>query len=147
MQLGHEIKTLNNLMCRNFFNSVQKLKNVDEATIMHGWIVRYLYENIDKKIFQKDIEKEFSINRSTVTNILKLMEKKGYIVRKCVENDARLKKLELTEKGIQLHKDISSTIDILDKETLKDIDENDLKIFYKVLNQIRKNSERIKNLC
>lgn len=147
MQLGHEIKTLNNLMCRNFFNSVQKLKNVDEATIMHGWIVRYLYENIDKKIFQKDIEKEFSINRSTVTNILKLMEKKGYIVRKCVENDARLKKLELTEKGIQLYKDISSTIDILDKETLKGIDENDLKIFYKVLNQIRKNSERIKNLC
>lgn len=134
-------------MCRNFFNSVQKLKNVDEATIMHGWIVRYLYENIDKKIFQKDIEKEFSINRSTVTNILKLMEKKGYIVRKCVENDARLKKLELTEKGIQLYKDISSTIDILDKETLKGIDENDLKIFYKVLNQIRKNSERIKNLC
>ena len=35
-------------------------------------------------MFQRDIEREFSITRSTVTNILQLMERKGYIERRSV---------------------------------------------------------------
>ena len=53
----------------------------------------------------RDIEREFSITRSTVTNILQLMERKGYITRQSVEQDARLKQLVLTEKGRQFHED------------------------------------------
>ena len=52
---------------------------------------------------QRDIEREFSITRSTVTNILQLMERKGYIERRCVPQDARLKQLVLTEEGIRFH--------------------------------------------
>mgnify|MGYP000774081076 FL=1 len=54
-------------------------------------------------MFQRDIEREFSITRSTVTNILQLMERKGYIQRLNVPQDARLKQLVLTEEGIQRH--------------------------------------------
>ena len=38
-----------------------------------------------------------------MTNILKLMEKKGYIRRETVSTDARLKKLVLTENGMRMH--------------------------------------------
>ena len=44
---------------------------------MHGWIIGYLYRHRDTPVFQRDIEREFSITRSTVTNILQLMERKG----------------------------------------------------------------------
>ena len=54
-------------------------------------------------MFQRDIEREFSITRSTVTNILQLMERKGYIERRSVPQDARLKQLVLTEEGIRFH--------------------------------------------
>ena len=57
----------------------------------------------DEPVFQRDIEREFSITRSTVTNILQLMERKGYIQRLSVPQDARLKQLVLTEEGIQRH--------------------------------------------
>lgn len=70
---------------------------------MHGWIMEYLYRNSETPVFQRDIEREFSITRSTVTNILQLMERKGYIARQSVEQDARLKQLVLTEKGRQFH--------------------------------------------
>ena len=70
---------------------------------MHGWIMEYLYRNSDTPVFQRDIEREFSITRSTVTNILQLMERKGYIARQSVAQDARLKQLVLTEKGRQVH--------------------------------------------
>ena len=58
-----------------------------------------LVEGQKHSIYQKDIEKEFSINRSTTSEMLKLMCKKGMIEREEVECDARLKKIVLTESS------------------------------------------------
>ena len=93
---------VNNLIFRktNYFN---RLNHVEDLTPMHGWILSYLYHHTDAPVFQRDIEREFSITRSTVTNILQLMEKKGYIERQSVPQDARLKQLILTEQGAQFH--------------------------------------------
>ena len=77
---------------------------IDDVTIMNGWIIGYLYKNQDRDVYQKDLETEFQITRSTVTSILKLMEKKGYIERVSVEKDARLKKLVLTEKAKKIQR-------------------------------------------
>ena len=38
-----------------------KAEGLDEGTLMHGWILRYLYEHQDAEIYQKDIEKYFGI--------------------------------------------------------------------------------------
>ena len=70
---------------------------------MHGWILAYLYECRDREVFQRDVERAFSITRSTVTNILQLMERKGYIQRCSVPQDARLKQLIITQEGIDAH--------------------------------------------
>lgn len=91
---------------------------MDKLTLMHGWIIAYLYDHRDEDVYQKDIENAFSIARSTVTSILKLMEKKNYITRESVESDARLKKLVLTETGIELHYKIENMI--TKNETLLD---------------------------
>ena len=109
-------------------------RGVDELTAMHGWILGYLCRNEDKDIFQKDIEAEFKICRSTVTNILKLMEKKGYIRRESVPYDARLKKLVLTDTGRELHEKTKDMIDIL---------KEDLDTFYRVIDQLKSN---VKNM-
>ena len=70
--IGYEVKTLNNLIFRDLL-SVSSRKGLDELTMMHGWIIGYLYHNRDQDIFQKNLEAEFCISRSTVTNILKLI--------------------------------------------------------------------------
>ena len=44
---------------------------------MHGYLIRYLYENRERDVFQRDLEKKFSISRSAVTATLQLMEKNG----------------------------------------------------------------------
>ncbi|RGF41647.1 MarR family transcriptional regulator [Ruminococcus sp. AF42-10] len=107
--IGHEIKVLNQVLQRKLIYSA-KDKGVDKLTLMHGWIIAYLYDHRDEDVYQKDIENAFSIARSTVTSILKLMEKKNYITRESVESDARLKKLVLTETGIELHYKIENMI-------------------------------------
>ena len=80
-------------------NQFHRENNVDNVTPMHDWIMSYLYWHKNEAVYQRDIEREFSITRSTVTNILQLMERKGYIERQSVPQDARLKRLILTEEG------------------------------------------------
>ena len=97
-----QIRRVNNLIFRKI-NAFSRANGLEQGTPMHGWIVEYLYSHQSEPVFQRDIEREFSITRSTVTNILQLMERKGYIARQSVAQDARLKQLVLTEKGRQFH--------------------------------------------
>ena len=97
-----QIRRVDNLIFRKI-NQFAREHGVEQATPMHGWIIGYLYRHRDAAVFQRDIEREFSITRSTVTNILQLMERKGYIERRSVPQDARLKQLVLTEEGIRFH--------------------------------------------
>lgn len=99
-----QLHRVDNLIFRRL-NQFSRANGVEQTTPMHGWIIEYLYRHRDAAVFQRDIEREFSITRSTVTNILQLMERKGYITRRSVEQDARLKQLVLTEKGRQFHED------------------------------------------
>ena len=67
-------------------------------------IINFLADNSERDIFQRDIEEEFSVRRSTVSKVLSLMEEKNLIRRKTVSGDARLKKLVLTEHGYEVHR-------------------------------------------
>ena len=108
-QVGFEIHRTEHMMSRRLEAGV-KAEGIDEITLSHGWIIRFLYENRERDIYQKDIEKYFLVGRSTVTNSIQLMEKKGLVRREFVECDARLKKVLLTEKGIQSHETIENKI-------------------------------------
>jgi len=106
---------------------------------MHGRILGYLYHHREDEIFQRDIENEFLIRRSTVTGILQLMEKNGLIFRQSVAKDARLKQLKLTPKAIAANERIEAKIDRMEAKLIRDIGEADLKIFYAVTEQMKKN--------
>lgn len=97
-----QLHRVDNLIFRRL-NQFSRANGVEQTTPMHGWIIEYLYRHRDEPVFQRDIEREFSITRSTVTNILQLMERKGYIERQSVPQDARLKMLVLTAKGLEFH--------------------------------------------
>ena len=141
-KIGYELRTLDNMLSRNLMAAARE-RGVDELTAMHGWILGYLCRNEHKDIFQKDIEAEFKICRSTVTNILKLMEKKGDIKRESVPYDARLKKLVLTDTGRELHEKTKDMIDMLEEQTVERISKEDLDTFYRVIDQVKNN---VKNM-
>ena len=97
-----QLHRVDNLIFRRL-NQFSRANGVEQTTPMHGWIIEYLYRHRDEPVFQRDIERDFSITRSTVTNILQLMEKKGYLCRRSVPPDARLKQLVITEEGVAVH--------------------------------------------
>ena len=136
--VGLEVRTLNNTIFRTLL-AYEARRGVDEVTVMHGWIIGFIYENASRDIFQKDIEAEFSIAKSTVTGILKLMEKKGYIIRESVAWDARLKKLALTEKGRQLHEGTMKNLVLLEQNIRKNIPPEAMDTFFDVVRQMKNN--------
>lgn len=136
--VGHIIKELNNALRKKFLTCGTEA-GLDEVTMMHGWIMGYLHHNQDREIYQKTIESEFGIRRSTVTTILQLMEKKGYITREAVEGDARLKKIVLTEPGTETAIRTKSMLDTMEKCLTEGIGKDKLEIFLEVAEKLIEN--------
>ncbi len=136
--LGIEISKVNNMLGRHIIKESTKRKFY-EATNKNGWIIAYLAENNDKEIFQRDIEEQFSIRRSTVSNIVQLMEKKGYIQRESVPYDARLKKLTLTPKAEKIYSFMLDDIKDYENKMRQGISDEELTVFFNVLQKIQKN--------
>ncbi|MDE7031305.1 MAG: MarR family transcriptional regulator, partial [Lachnospiraceae bacterium] len=91
---------------------------------------------------QKTIESDFNIRRSTVTAILQLMEKKGYIRRSAVEGDARLKQISLTDQGMDTAVRTKAMIDDMESSILEGIAPDKLAVFYEVAQQLMENMDR-----
>lgn len=79
----------------------------DELTPMQRHILNYiLLETLHRDIYQKNLEEEFQVRKSTVSGILKLIEKNGFIYRESVKEDARLKRILPTKKAEALRPSI-----------------------------------------
>ena len=90
-------------------------------------------------IIRKDIEKEFSINRSTTSEMLKLMCKKGMIEREEVEYDARLKKIVLTESSRNHNRQIEDKMKEMHQKLIKDLSEEEINMFIKISDKLINN--------
>lgn len=140
-RVGFELRCATNLFKRKVAS--RKPPELEESTGIHGWALKYFCEHQDQDVFQKDFEAHFSIRRSTATNMLKLMETNGLILRESVPYDARLKKITLTPKAIALHKRIEHHIEISEKAIRKDITDEELEVFFSVMDKIKKNLEEL----
>ncbi len=105
------------------------------------------YINSNKEIYQKDIEKRFSIRRSTATEILNLMEKRNLIKRIPSKIDKRLNNIEITEEGIKLEKVGKEKIKELEKHMTKSLTKEEKKELIRLLEKVEQNLlEREKNI-
>ncbi len=139
--IGREVKVLSNMIKRKI-DSAQVFAQNQEVTGMHGWIIGYLYRNRERgDIFQRDIEAEFSIRRSTATGLLQLMEKNDLITREPVDYDARLKKLILTPRAIAIHEEIIRVMGDLEKQLMIGLTEEEIDAFFVIIRKMKANLE------
>ena len=137
-EIGHEIHAVSNLLGRKI-ESEKKQMGMEDVTPIQTWIIRYLHEHGEDAVFQRDIEKKFTITRSTVTGVLKGMEKNGLILRMNVPEDARLKRLALTEKGEALYQSVCRHIEETEAQLVKGLSPEEIDIFFRLLDKIKEN--------
>ena len=98
-----------------------------------------LLATIDQEIYQKDVEAEFHIRKSTATGMMQLLEKNGFIRRESVKRDARLKRVVPTEKALALRNGVLEDIRNVEKKMLEGIEPEELEICIRVMNQMSRN--------
>jgi len=140
-KLGFEIHRTSRIVKRYMDKDASK-SYVENITGTHGWVIGYLYNNRHRDIFQKDFEKEFDIRRSTASKILSLMEINDLIIRESVPYDARLKRIVLTEKAIEIQAVVERAFGKMEEKIKEGISEEELAVFFRVLDKVNKNMER-----
>lgn len=123
--------------------SHQLKRDLDQTAAKHGltrtqaMIIKYLEVETEKRdIFQKDIEKEFRIRKSSVTSVLQLLEKNGYIMRESVKEDARLKKLILTEQSRRVNAIIGDGLEKREEKFYQVLTSEEVEEFFQIVEKI-----------
>ena len=136
--IGIAVRCLNNRIGRAVSAAAAR-EFGDSATAVHGWVVRHLYDHQDQNVYQRDLETRFSVRRSTMTSILKLMEKNGLIAREPDEQDGRLKKLILTPLAIDIQERMRKEIDQIEAQMRQGLTEEELETFAAIAEKIGQN--------
>lgn len=140
--VGIKIKKIHSLIRKAIHNS-ETFKENEELTNVIGWTIGFIsrrnHEGIET--YQKDIEREFKISRSTATGLLQNMEKLGYVYREVSEVDSRLKRIVLTEKSIELNKKVILTFDSIETRLLTDFSKEEEEMLFSFLLRLEKNLE------
>lgn len=95
-------------------------------------------------VYQKDIEAEFKIRRSSVSSVLDTMEKNGFILRQSVASDARLKKLVLTDKAKQTGQQHRSAVDYFEQYVSLEFTPEEVETLQYLLGKISNNVQKMK---
>lgn len=114
-------------------------KELDNLGITHPQYVvlaslNYLSIHKDE-VRQVDISKLSDIDTVTVSDILKLLEKKKFVERRNSQQDSRAKMVELTKLGLDLTEKATQVVERIDLEFFNVL-ENDNKRFLSLLQRL-----------
>lgn len=140
-RIGFELHRSSRIVKRYMDNDASK-SYVEKITGTHGRVIGWLYRNRHRDIFQKDFEKEFDIRRSTASKILSLMEGNDLILRESVPYDARLKRIILTPKALEVQSVVENAFGRMEEKIKEGITDEELAVFFRVLDKVNKNMER-----
>ena len=87
---------------------------------------------------QKEILKTISVSPPTLTGTVDILEKKKLVYRKPEEEDARTKKIHLTEEGTQLQEKAWNIIENFEKRTTGFMSKKEKKLVLDVLKKMEK---------
>ncbi len=129
-ELGLAIKHVSHMMSRKMSE-----KSPEGLTGMQCKLLMYI-SNRGEDTYQRDVEKHFEIRRSSVTGALQLLEKKGFIRREAVENDARLKRLVLTDRAQKLCGEMRQAVDGIEYMLRSRLTSEEIESFFEIMNKI-----------
>lgn len=135
--IGFEIRTLSNLIQRKINGMVATEE--ESLTIHQAWVLQFLARQGDQEIVQRDIEKEFSIRRSTASHMLTLMENNGYIRRIPVPQDGRMKRIVATRKGLEAHERMADRLRRFEATLQKGMTDRELADFLCMIRRFEEN--------
>lgn len=136
--IGGSIRKISNKIRRKV-DSCSTIKAIEQCSGVNAFFLGFIDKN--NGIYQKDLENEFGITRSTASKIVSLMEKKNMIERLSDESDKRIKKIVLTDEAKLMSSKIKDEIAEVERNVTKGFSKEELALLTSFLDRIEKNIE------
>ena len=130
---GRLLKQANNNMMRHFDQFAKQFGLTGNQMA----VIDFIMNHEKQEIFQRDIEHEFNIQRSTTTVLLQRMEKKGLIERHTSSKDARQKAVVLTDKAVKIASACQVYLRAEEEEFAQKFSAEEREIFLKIVQHYR----------
>lgn len=105
------------------------------------FIMGYLFENRDREVYQKELEERMNVRRSTISKVLRIMEKKGLICRQQAEHDARVKQITLSVQSLHNLEMFRENMEKMQRRLTEGFTEEELEQFLYLIRKAKKNFE------
>lgn len=139
IKLIRDISMVHNLM-KQIVDGGGLIEEVKEKiNPTEGLVIIFINSHEEDPVYQKDIEKVLMVRRSTVTELLNKMERKGLIERQSVAIDKRLKRVVLTEKSKHLQKYIHAQLTDMENKVRSGLNDHEVVILHGLLRKVRDN--------
>ena len=128
---GVLIKKLDKVFKQNFDQELERVG----LTFSQMRVLRFLEDNPNTKITQKDISKELDIQHSTTIGLLKRMQEKGLVTVVVDEDNRRCRNIFLTSKAEEISCEMERGRTIMENRVVASFTEEEKEIFYRLLNK------------
>lgn len=95
----------------------------------------------EESMSQKDLAKRMNVTPPSITSMIKKMEQQGYITRKVDEQDQRVMRLTLADKGKEKIDYVIKTAEKMDEKVFEGMSAEEKMLFRRLLLQIIDNLE------
>ncbi len=129
-----------------FFETYAKAYDVEGLGGPQGHVILYLTRNEDEAVSIKTIEDELKISKSVASNLVKRMEKNGFIEVIPSRQDKRSKLLHLTDLGQAKAVRYEKFIDTVHVQIFKNIDMDQMRQAFQVFEQLGQNISKDSSL-
>lgn len=128
---GVLIKKLDKVFKQNFDQELERVG----LTFSQMRVLRFLEDNPNTKITQKEISKELDIQHSTTIGLLKRMQEKGLVTVVVDEDNRRCRNIFLTSKAEEISCEMERGRTIMENRIVASFTEEEKEIFYRLLNK------------
>ena len=139
--IGYAVNSLGRRISR-VMNNIPAIKENKNLTGLQIWVLNFLFRSEGKDVFQRDVEREFNIRRSTATELLKMMERGGLICREPVDYDARLKKIVLTAYAEEIRKQLQAQIRKTETLMTEGFTDEEIEQFFSFVERFKSNLKK-----
>lgn len=124
----------------NYFFS-HSIDNIDIGS-GHIAMIFHLYRN--PNVSQDELTKALEVDKATVTRGITKLEEAGAVIRTVDEHDKRIKRLQLSEKGVALYQELKSATNIWHHVLLSDFSEEEIATLEKAFDKMIFNARQFR---
>lgn len=133
------IKELDVAISKSLFKEA-KLQDIKRPpSPLQARILKYILEHKEGVILQKHLEEELRVSKATISEVLTSMEKREIIKRVGIQEDARAKRIVLTNTSLARFEELKQNLLTINERLVSGLTDKELAQFLSILHKMLDN--------